>query len=96
MSAGIDIPRVKQNQTSHSERGNRSSLVRRLIWMRNPTGSNSGYELVFHLVQVRTFRMVRQMRGHYWPRVMDQGLVYFLPSWFVARERPVAGTFLSW
>ncbi len=32
----IGTPRVEQNQTSQSERGNPSSLVRRLIWMRNP------------------------------------------------------------
>jgi hypothetical protein len=29
---------VEQNQTSHNERGNRSLLVRLIIWLRNPRG----------------------------------------------------------
>jgi hypothetical protein len=36
--AGIGTPRLDQNQTSQGERGNRSSLVRHLIWLRNTKG----------------------------------------------------------
>ncbi len=36
--SGIGTPRVEQNQTSHNERGNRSLLVRHLVWLRNPRG----------------------------------------------------------
>jgi hypothetical protein len=35
VSAGIGTPRVEQNQTSQRERGKRSAMVRRLIWLRN-------------------------------------------------------------
>ena len=38
ISAGMGTPRVEQHQTSESERGNRSPLVRHLIWLRNPKG----------------------------------------------------------
>jgi hypothetical protein len=38
ISVGIGTPMVKENQTSHNERGNRSLLVRHLIWLRNPRG----------------------------------------------------------
>ena len=38
IKVGIGTPRVEQNQTSQSGRGNRSPMVRRLIWLRNPKG----------------------------------------------------------
>jgi hypothetical protein len=36
VSVGIDTPRVPEDKTTQSERGNRSPLVRHLIWLRHP------------------------------------------------------------
>ncbi len=46
-----------------------------------PKVSNSGIVVVVHLTQVRTFRMVKRTGGHYWSKVMGQGLVYMSP-WY--------------